>query len=80
MRKSLYLSLFIFRFVVQSNFSHSNKYIFQAQSQLFKNNCFDLIIYSLNKSWVWVLLLDNVVLDINPNKHAAIIKTIIKYI
>ncbi len=39
-------------------------------------NSFDLIIYSLNKSWVWVLLLDNVVLDINPNKHAAIIKTI----
>ncbi len=32
--------------------------------------------YSLNKSWVCVLLLDNVVLEINPNKHAAIIKTI----
>ncbi len=31
---------------------------------------------SLNKSWVGVLLLDNVVLDFNPNKHAAIIKTI----
>ncbi len=47
-----------------------------GESQLFKNNCFDLIIYSLNKSWVGVLLLDNVVLEINPNKHAAIIKTI----
>ncbi len=35
--------LFIFRFVVKSNFSHSDKEISQAQSQLFKNNCFDLI-------------------------------------
>ncbi len=43
-----------------------------------KNNCFDLIIYSLNKSEVWVLLLDSIVdrLEINANKHAATIKTI----
>ncbi len=34
--------------------------------------------YSLNKSWVWVLLLDIFIdrLEINPNKHAATIKTI----
>ncbi len=37
-----------------------------------------MIIYSLNKSWVWVLLLDSIVvrLEINPNRHAATIKPI----